>query len=58
MTVVLSNAAVLYLWSGRRTPEKMEIELITSGGTVVFDIGRSRENYGWKGNRFGSEKDI
>ena len=38
MTVVLPNAAVLYLRSGRGTPEKMEIELVTSGGTVVFDI--------------------
>ena len=38
MTVVLPNAAVLYLRSGRGTLEKMEIELVTSGGTVVFDI--------------------
>ena len=38
MTVVLHSAAVLYLRSGRGTPEKMEIELVTSGGTVVFDI--------------------
>ena len=33
MTVVLPNAAVLYLRSGRGDPwEKMEIELSTSGG--------------------------
>ena len=38
MTVEIPNAAVLFLRSNKNTPDKLEIEMITPGGTVLFDI--------------------
>lgn len=38
MTVEIPSAAVLFLRSNNNTPEKLEIEMITPGGTVLFDI--------------------
>ena len=38
MTVEIPMAAVLFLRSNKNTPDKLEIEIITPGGTVLFDI--------------------
>lgn len=38
MTVEIPCAAILFLRSNTNTPDKLEIEMITPGGTVSFDI--------------------
>lgn len=38
MTVEIPNSAVLFLRSNKNTPDKLEIEINTPGGTVLFDI--------------------
>ena len=38
MTVEIPCAAILFLRSNKNTPDKLEIEVITPGGTVSFDI--------------------
>jgi hypothetical protein len=38
MTVEIPCAAILFLRSNTNTPDKLEIEIITPGGTVSFDI--------------------
>ena len=38
MTVEIPRAAVLFLRSNKNTADKLEIEMITPGGTVSFDI--------------------
>ena len=38
MTVEIPRAAVLFLRSNKNTPDNLEIEMITSGGTLSLDI--------------------
>ena len=38
LIVTIPNAALLFLRSRKNTPDKMEIEIRTPGGSVLFDI--------------------
>ena len=38
MTVEIPCAAILFLRNNNNTPDKLEIEIVTPGGTVLFDI--------------------
>ena len=38
LTVTFPNTAVLYLWTYKKTPDKMKYVIVTPGGTVQYDI--------------------
>ncbi|MDE7342095.1 MAG: hypothetical protein K2N80_16320 [Lachnospiraceae bacterium] len=38
LTVTFPNTAVLYLWTYKKTPDKMKYVIVTPGGTVRYDV--------------------
>ncbi len=38
LRVLIPNSAVLFLRSNRNTPDKMQIEVVTPGGSVTYDV--------------------
>lgn len=38
LTVTFPNTAVIYLWTYKKTPDKMKYVIITPGGTVGYDV--------------------